>query len=624
MKKNLLSTLAFVSMAGSTFAQLPVSTAPENKKAILEEFTGIYCGYCPDGHATANAIKAADPNNVVLINIHSGPFAVVAAGEPDLTTPEGNAIDALAQAGNVGYPAGTMNRNLFAGSSQLADGRNFWGGWANTIKTQAAYCNVALQGTIDVVTRLLTVQVEVYYTANAPVTTNSITVALQEDSVLGPQHNYGTPLYNASNYNADGTYNHNHVLRKFLTGTYGQSISNTTMGTTFTQTYTYTIPANYGGSGRTNPCFLGNLKLSAFVSETNENTINGNNGPITLTGFTNVTDIGPNSLKSDANGCLGNNYNSQFKFNNYGSSAVTSANFNYLVNGVLAGTYAWSGYVKPYGYCETIVAPAMNLPLSPYTTNNFSITVSNVNGIADQNAANNSIGKVIAHAPVASSVTLEFDFNQDWFGSQCSWSIQEEGNSNNVLYSAPLGTYSDLGVNPNFPQPITQLYTYTFNVNPATCYAVIVNDQGGDGINNTSGAGYYRLKSNNVLVISSNGQYGAGETRLFRTADSLAHPADTTGTTGIANVALHIQSLNLYPNPTSGLTNLAMNLTQGETVGISVINSMGQQVYTSKNNKMDAGFNTVSLNTENWTSGIYFINVSSVSGNVKRKLTVTH
>jgi hypothetical protein len=156
----------------------------------------------------------------------------------------GTAIDAMPGMGITGYPAGTVNRTVLTGTV-MSGGRGSWTTWANTIKNQSAYCNVAVEGTVDATTRVLTYTAQVYYTANSPVGTNSLTVMLLEDKVLGIQSNYGTPtLYNAGNYNADGTYNHNHVLRKGLTaGNFGITIPVTTSGTTFTTTGTYTIPA---------------------------------------------------------------------------------------------------------------------------------------------------------------------------------------------------------------------------------------------------------------------------------------------------------------------------------------------------------------------------------------------
>jgi len=70
--KKLFSFLSFLLIASSFFAQTIVSTSPENKNVILEEFTGIHCGYCPDGHAIAQGIQDDNPDDVFIINIHTG------------------------------------------------------------------------------------------------------------------------------------------------------------------------------------------------------------------------------------------------------------------------------------------------------------------------------------------------------------------------------------------------------------------------------------------------------------------------------------------------------------------------------------------------------------------------
>ncbi len=79
----------------------------------------------------------------------------------------------------------------------------------------------------------------------------------------------------------------------------------------------------------------------------------------------------------------------------------------------------------------------------------------------------------------------------------------------------------------------------------------------------------------------------------------------------------------LFPNPTSGLTNLSINLSENETVGITIINSIGQLVYSSKNNNLYSGINNINLNAENWASGVYFVNVSTPKRFVNTKLNIT-
>lgn len=64
MKKSLLTLGLGVLASSSLFAQLPVSTTAENKNVVLEEFTGIYCTFCPDGHLRASNLAAEKKPNL--------------------------------------------------------------------------------------------------------------------------------------------------------------------------------------------------------------------------------------------------------------------------------------------------------------------------------------------------------------------------------------------------------------------------------------------------------------------------------------------------------------------------------------------------------------------------------
>src|SRR5690554_6885345 len=92
MSKKLPLSLLVGLFALVSYGQTIVSTSPENKNVVLEEFTGIHCVYCPQGHAIAKAIQDAHPDDVSLINIHQGSFATPGPNEPDFRTPYGNAI----------------------------------------------------------------------------------------------------------------------------------------------------------------------------------------------------------------------------------------------------------------------------------------------------------------------------------------------------------------------------------------------------------------------------------------------------------------------------------------------------------------------------------------------------
>ena len=93
--------------------------------------------------------------------------------------------------------------------------------------------------------------------------------------------------------------------------------------------------------------------------------------------------------------------------------------------------------------------------------------------------------------------------------------------------------------------------------------------------------------------------------------------------TGISAANMNIGSVSLYPNPTSGVTTLNIELVQNETVAVSVMNAIGQEVYSTKSTSMNAGTNTLELNTENWAAGVYFVKASAPKSFVNQKLTVT-
>jgi hypothetical protein len=604
MKKH-LSILLLTGAFGTANAQLPVSTAPQNKKVVLEEFTGIYCGYCPDGHSIANSIYNADPTNVVLINIHSGGFANVATGEPDLKTAEGTAIDAMPGMGITGYPAGDVNRTILT-STVMAAGRGSWATMAATIKAQPAYCNVALQGTLNATTRVLTVDAAVYYTANSPVSTNSLTIVLLEDGVLGPQHNYGNPYWNLANYNVDGSYNHNHVLRKTLTPTFGLTIPAATMGTTFTTSVSYTVPATYGATGKTNPCDLGNLRLAAFVSQTNTLTINANHGPIVVTNIPTTLDAGVNNLKADAEVCAGNITPSFMTLTNGGSTAITSAVITYSVAGGTAMTYNFSGNIPALTH-TVISIPSYSFAAGASNVLNISVTSVN-GGPADAVTSNNTATKTIPlTTKISNSTIMSMVFTTDAYGSETSWTITNEV-TGAVIASA--GPYTDLAASGTSVQP-----TVDFNVTPNTCYKVLVHDEYGDGFNAGYGAGNYVIKANGTPVYTMNGQMSSTEdVKLFKTSATA---------TGLNESSTVISNVSVYPNPALTASSVDIDLVQNDNVTIEVMSVTGQIVFTQTLTNASAGKHVVKMNTENWANGVYNIHVSTTEGSVNRKLVVS-
>lgn len=263
MKKFTFTFLFILTIFNLINAQSIVTTTTQYRNAVLEVYTGINCQFCPDGDAISEQLRTDNPGRVVSIDVHQGSFAVPSTGQIDLRTSFG---DALAnQTSLSGYPSGTVNRTVFPGSSVTALSRGDWENTSAQIMSLKSCVNAGFTSTFDTASRLLTVNVELYYTNNSDVPTNYINVALVENHIIGWQTAGGTNGTNTS------TYDHMHVLRHLLTGQWGDAVTTTTKGTLIQRTYTYTVPTSYINVA----CNINNCDIAVFVTESQQKVITG-------------------------------------------------------------------------------------------------------------------------------------------------------------------------------------------------------------------------------------------------------------------------------------------------------------------------------------------------------------
>ena len=262
MKKRSITVLfaCFISFIG--FSQTIVTTDVQMRNVVLEEYTGIHCGYCPDGHARAEELKTNNPGRIELLNIHAGAFAVPAAGEPEFRTIFGDSLVALA--GVSGYPSGTVNRHIFPAvdATKTALSRSAWAAVAPEILAKPSPVNIGFNSTFDSASRQLTIVVEAYYSMNSPESSNYINIALLENHVIGYQSDY-----------ANGThtdYDHKHILRHLITGQWGAKITQTSKGSLYTNTFNYVVPAEWVAS---------NCDVMVYISESKQEVYTGFTAP---------------------------------------------------------------------------------------------------------------------------------------------------------------------------------------------------------------------------------------------------------------------------------------------------------------------------------------------------------
>lgn len=480
--KKLLSFLTFLLISLSFFAQTIVGTTVETKNVVLEEFTGIHCTYCPQGHAIAQAIQDAHPDSVFLINIHTGTYAAPSGDEPDFRTPFGSAI--AGQSGLTGYPAATVNRHLFAGYSQgsgTAMSRDKWQAASNQILAEDAYVNVGVEAELNVQTREITVHVEAYYTGDSPESSNYLNVALLQDNTLGPQ----------VGGNMGDEYVHMHRLVYMITGQWGEEITTTTTGTFVDRTYTYTIPDYYNNV----EAVVANMKIVAFITETTQEIANGNGCTPTFTGLDLANDANVKEVMMDNTVC-GNFAAPMVKVENLGQNDLTSLTFEYNINDYQTATYDWTGSIASL-QSEVITLPEVEF--LPMGDNIITVTVAD----DDNNDNNTNTGTLEESVFAANDVSLEL--HTDGYGDECSWNLTDI--DGNILYSG--GSYGN-----------NQTINETFELTTGNCYIFNLMDAYGDG-----GGPVYLTDSEGTTIFSTNGSYGSGVTFNFASIDATVSPS---------------------------------------------------------------------------------------------------
>ena len=211
----------------------PCQTA---RVVLVEEFTGMSCSNCPIGHQKIKELQATYPNQIIPIAIHAGTLAEPHNGW-DFRTPEGTEIHSWSKA--VGEPSATINRQYFADKGVY--GIIVPTTWAGPIADEICLppdASIELTPTYDAANRQLSVTVDI-----TPLNTVKmkepvgLTVLITESKIIAPQ-------LGQSGWNSN--YEHNHMLRAFITDTWGSKIQEG--GETLQphqKTFSYTLPAGW-------------------------------------------------------------------------------------------------------------------------------------------------------------------------------------------------------------------------------------------------------------------------------------------------------------------------------------------------------------------------------------------
>lgn len=648
MKRNLTMVLGSLLFAGMASAQQWVETAAQNKKVVIEEFTGIHCTFCPDGHKTANELIQANPGKVFAVNIHSGGYATPQAGEPDMRTAEGDIIDDAS--GLRGYPAASVNRYR---SPRVEPGtRSTWAASVNSQLTEPAAANAFVKSYYDRTTKELTTEVEVFYTSKSATATNKVTVMLLQDNILGPQT--GGKTFYPENYVGDD-YIHNHVLRDVISdgGAWGEVINNTDSGALFYKKYVTKLPDDI----KDIPLSFFNLEVLVFVSEGDNNNIMAafqseveydNSGAVDLSMVSNFIHKG--NLCMDPitpSVVITNSSTDTVKSFDIGLS-VNNLEYTKSFSGTLLPnektTITFDDNIIPRGEFNASITGFKNINGGDFFDTDISNDNTTISGIGfqskafdygkfgfnngmDANAARNvkdNTGYVVVTSGGHTGGAIRYSIHESWgLAGKSGEILVGEADFTNVsdpqisFYYA----YSDGsqgGTAPDISVSVSEDCGASFiDVDKVTCKST------GEPSNPQNfyipSSGEYRKHTvslsafaNKSIIISVAGIPGSSGNALY--IDEI----EVGGADKIASLnEVELTGVNVYPNPSKDVVNVTIEDKMNSSYELTDING---RTILSGNLINGSG----SVNVSELTNGVYLLQVANETGMTTKRITVSH
>jgi hypothetical protein len=600
--------IIFLLIAGFAHGQTIVSTSPQNRKAIFEEFGGYKCGYCTDGHDIINLIEQYYLEDFIPINIQVSDYAIPNDGFLDLRSDYGWAL--TAQTGLIGYPAGTVNRHVFPGLEQGNSGttainRNNWNNAVGQILDLPSPVNVAAVADWDLANGEMTIDVELFYTADSDYSKNYIHIAVLQDSIVAPQLDGETWV---------DDYMHRHVLRDMVTGQWGEEIMTTTEGHFEARTYTYALPS-YFRNVIVDPS---KISLVVYVTEDHQEVLNGTAvyPEIQLSTLdAHITQV------STTEEVCGSFIEPSFMLRNDGVQHIQDMEIRYSANGGAPSYFSWSGDLCTFD-SEMIQLPSIEFAPNYYGEDNWiDIEILEVNNGSDDVAWNNNNSANFEIATSTSANFLEVQILTDFYGFETYWELLDENGS--ILAS---GGNQNVGLNgggqqnalPSDPGAYgsNQLVVQEVQIDAEACYEFRIFDDYGDGMCCNYGGGFFRLIDETGEVLMEGGDFEVKEEHPFQKGDF--NPTNTEEV-----VEDELFSMEVFPNPSPKGMPVSIRLTNlpsaSSNTNLSVFNVNGQLLHQQV---LAINEDIISIPSTNWPTGTYFVQLTSPEKTISQKLII--
>lgn len=295
--------------------------------------------------------------------------------------------------------------------------------------------------------------------------------------------------------------------------------------------------------------------------------------PLSELSFTN--DLVIKNVEDVVLGSCSRKMSPRITFNNAGTESLTSAVFNVKVGNETLSTYQWEGNIAA-GENTEIIFPEFVFG----DASNFVIEATEINGNNDGYPVDNIYEISVAEPLVIEDGYIKLQLKTGNDPENLTIEIKNMDNGE-VLYSF------------EYEEPKT-IYNHEMTLPEIGCYRMTIRNTEGNGF----GGGFWGVRDsdNTTLMV------GTSTDNDFRYEFAFEFDNKSVNVEEIES----LNDVNIYPNPASSVINVtATNLTK-----IKIYNAVGQLIHNE-----EASSDNVTVDTQNWTNGFYYVTVETANGN---------
>jgi len=218
----------------NTWTEVNGGDNSNSRFVVLEEFTGHQCIFCPSGTKELLRLDSLYGEQLIPVSIHAGGFAEPSAGKYETdyrVLPHCNVYQNEFDVASFGYPAGLVSRR----NAQL-ETRDNWGIVLTDLADDAPLAELRLKNYYNVDENVVRISLTVIFD-QSPTKDYNLQVFVNEDHIIDWQKDFSQGDIE--------NYDHRHMLRKVVNGTFGRALENIEGGVEVNFEYILPLEANW-------------------------------------------------------------------------------------------------------------------------------------------------------------------------------------------------------------------------------------------------------------------------------------------------------------------------------------------------------------------------------------------